>query len=73
MDEEDGRPGALAAQTGHSDALSDVPKQSLRFTPPFFFESLNRSPRSVSSGPGSVCISHHKSTMEKTHENVPGK
>lgn len=29
MDEEDGRPGALAAQTGHLDAPSDVPTVSL--------------------------------------------
>jgi hypothetical protein len=30
MDEEDGRPGALAAQTGHLDATDDVPTPSLR-------------------------------------------
>ena len=29
MDEEDGRPGALAAQTGHLDATDDVPALSL--------------------------------------------
>ncbi len=30
MDEEDGRPGALAAQIGHPDALSDALSVSLR-------------------------------------------
>ena len=30
MDEEDGRPGAMAAQTGHRDAPSDVPTLSLQ-------------------------------------------
>ena len=29
MDEEDGRPGAMAAQTGHQDAAADVPEASL--------------------------------------------
>ena len=34
MDEEDGRPGALAAQTGRLDALGDVLTVSLRFVQP---------------------------------------
>ena len=32
MDEEDGRPGALAAQAGHLDASNDAPTVSLRFS-----------------------------------------
>jgi len=40
MDEEDGRPGAVALQCGHLNAQTDVPKASLSHPNPIIFGTV---------------------------------
>lgn len=70
MDEEDGRTGARAAQTGPLDATCGVPTLSLQIT---YRNSLNRG----ASGSATEALFRHacKAVIpnEVNDENVPGK
>jgi hypothetical protein len=59
MDEEDGRPGALAAQTGQPDALMDVLPLSLRLKQHAKLTNTSASPRF--SGPSHRPAGEHRS------------
>ena len=87
MDEEDGRPGALAAQIGHLDAIIDVPKVSL-FHPHLscFIRGSDRvlnKPAAVSESndlhfaylrSATNPVAHRPESFRgENHENVPGK
>ena len=74
MDEEDGRPGAVARKSGHLDAPHGVPPQFLSF------------PKQSAGAPGPSQLgtgdfapirpqtpTHNLDIQGETHENVPGK
>ncbi|HEY1986055.1 MAG TPA: hypothetical protein VGG85_11630 [Terracidiphilus sp.] len=74
MDEEDGRPGALAAQTGHLDAQSGVPTLSLRLAQPIPFDPTDVLVQIFEpEGDFLSRVPHDQTRMEIHHENVPGK
>jgi hypothetical protein len=66
MDEVDGRPGHVALQSGHLDALADVPVVSLSLP----FHSLTKTTKLVYEKIGPTAGG--KITGEY-HENLPGK
>jgi hypothetical protein len=82
MDEEDGRPGDVALQSGHRNALSGVCGVSSRRADPAkssnpiraFLRKISVLPRThlsaqnISAPSGQAC-----NFKEKSHENLPGK
>jgi len=66
MDEVDGRPGPVALQFGHLDALKRVPTASLSLPIPTPDKTTNSSTESLAPPQ----VANYK---EKHYENVPGK
>jgi hypothetical protein len=87
MDEEDGRPGALAAQIGHLDAIIDVPKVSLcrrcLIRPARGSDRILSKPAAVGDSNDLYFANLRSATVSsapqariirgENHENVPGK
>lgn len=78
VDEEDGRPGAMATQAGQPDAQADALPNSLRSASACTPESTHRPTFQrdlpTAANPRAACSRHqHLSTKENANENVPGK
>ena len=70
MDEEDGRLGPRARQTGRIDVLRDALMMSLCHSPKPLHTVLQIS--DLSSGPD-ICAHKDLTKVRECHENVPGK
>ncbi len=72
MDEVDGKPGPVALQSGHLDALNRVPTASLSL--PLKFTVIPSQVERPGFRPSRAQIfANIRNTQEKHHENVPGK